>query len=428
MTTAFTSYAFKPTDLTGTLVRARTLPEALSDWINVKDFGAKGDGSTDDTNAIRAALYAAWGTPTHAPYSGTPHGPNPILNRPIFFPAGDYKITDTIYVESVMGGWILGEGSQTTRLVYSGSLSNRYPTTQTSCNLFCTNGFAYNRIEGIAFIMTGGNTLTDNTCCFNWNWDYATTPIINTTLNVFIDVGFQGGTYGMLMGQQYASGWGEECDATMWVNCWIDNCFYGTRSFAGNTMNCGWYGGSVRNCSQSGAIGMLFNIPDMIIHGVDFSNNDQDISINYTPAYVVGCTSSSSRFCIGLSANADIVVEGCVHLPSTPGIFVASANAGEGLTVDGCKTNSTLSGPGTFFIRETEFINSGWASGKIAELTSTDSFTFAQLPPAANAAEGLIVSIKDSPTVRQFAPVRGGGGGSHVLLWFDGTNYKVIGK
>ena len=55
---------------------------------------------------------------------------------------------------------------------------------------------------------------------------------INTTLNVFIDVGFDGGTYGCLMGddQGATSHWGEECDASIWLDCWIDNCYYGTRS------------------------------------------------------------------------------------------------------------------------------------------------------------------------------------------------------
>lgn len=56
-------------------------------FINVKDFGAKGDSTTDDTAAIQAAINAA----------GTP--PSSIqINRPaarIYFPTGTYKVTLT---------------------------------------------------------------------------------------------------------------------------------------------------------------------------------------------------------------------------------------------------------------------------------------------------------------------------------------------
>ena len=72
-------------------------------------------------------------------------------NKPVFFPAGDYKVTDTIYVEAVTGGWIIGQGSKTTRLIYAGSITNKVPATQNKCNLFFTNGFAYCRVEGHFF-------------------------------------------------------------------------------------------------------------------------------------------------------------------------------------------------------------------------------------------------------------------------------------
>ena len=46
-------------------------------YVNVKDFGAKGDGVTDDTEAIQAAIDA---------------------NPKVFFPDGEYIIEDTIYL------------------------------------------------------------------------------------------------------------------------------------------------------------------------------------------------------------------------------------------------------------------------------------------------------------------------------------------
>src|SRR6516165_6268287 len=82
----FTDYAFKaapgdPNQL------ARTMPERLNDFLNVKDFGAKGDGSTDDTDAINAAI-------DHA-YTLGQVNPNPSISRHgaiIFFPPGIYII------------------------------------------------------------------------------------------------------------------------------------------------------------------------------------------------------------------------------------------------------------------------------------------------------------------------------------------------
>ncbi|KAJ3287036.1 hypothetical protein HK104_008775, partial [Borealophlyctis nickersoniae] len=59
------------------------------DFINVKDVGAKGDGQTDDTAAVAAAI---------AQYAGC---------KIIYFPAGDYVLSNTVYVPP--GSRITGE-------------------------------------------------------------------------------------------------------------------------------------------------------------------------------------------------------------------------------------------------------------------------------------------------------------------------------
>lgn len=90
--TPFTTFAFpgtgQPTN--------RTMPARIADIFNVLDFGATGDGSTDDTAAIQRAVNGSGG----ASNSGT-----------IFFPKGSYKTTSAILVASGSSLQFLGEGN-----------------------------------------------------------------------------------------------------------------------------------------------------------------------------------------------------------------------------------------------------------------------------------------------------------------------------
>lgn len=71
----------------------RSAADRLAEVLSVKDFGAKGDGATDDTAAIQAALEAA---PDHGGV--------------VFFPAGTYRVTSTLTIPSVtdLSGGSLG--------------------------------------------------------------------------------------------------------------------------------------------------------------------------------------------------------------------------------------------------------------------------------------------------------------------------------
>ena len=86
---------FPPTEISGEITLApeelpnsqKVFPEDIG-WISVKEFGAKGDGVTDDTAAILKAMAA-------------PHGD---YTRPkiLYFPAGTYLVNDTIQYKT---GW-----------------------------------------------------------------------------------------------------------------------------------------------------------------------------------------------------------------------------------------------------------------------------------------------------------------------------------
>lgn len=67
---------FVPVVAEGT-TKPRMLKDRFADVVNVKDFGAVGDGMTDDTEAIQAALNSQWS---------------------IFFPDGSYVVSSTLQV------------------------------------------------------------------------------------------------------------------------------------------------------------------------------------------------------------------------------------------------------------------------------------------------------------------------------------------
>lgn len=69
----------------------------MDQWVSVKDFGAKGDGITDDTSAINRAMYQLYC-----------RNINPQVRRRLYFPAGLYIVSDSIRVPPYAS--LYGEG------------------------------------------------------------------------------------------------------------------------------------------------------------------------------------------------------------------------------------------------------------------------------------------------------------------------------
>jgi len=65
----------------------RTMQQKFDEVASVKDFGAKGDGNTDDTAAINRALFQIFSRAT-----------NTEVRRALFFPAGTYIVTDILKI------------------------------------------------------------------------------------------------------------------------------------------------------------------------------------------------------------------------------------------------------------------------------------------------------------------------------------------
>ena len=76
-----------------------TFPKDESVLDAKRDFGAKGDGKTDDTEALQRALNAGCGTDkAHRSKSNA-----------LFLPNGTYRVTQTLVVKTALGPWLYGE-------------------------------------------------------------------------------------------------------------------------------------------------------------------------------------------------------------------------------------------------------------------------------------------------------------------------------
>jgi len=76
----------------------RTVQAKLDDFASVRDFGATGDGTTDDTAAINRALFQLYCREN-----------NTEIRRALYFPAGTYRVTDTIIIPTYAK--LVGEGA-----------------------------------------------------------------------------------------------------------------------------------------------------------------------------------------------------------------------------------------------------------------------------------------------------------------------------
>jgi len=152
-----------------------TMTAAVPGMVDVKvSYGAKGDGTTDDTASIQAALNANCD-------GNTP--------KTLYFPAGTYRITNTLYLNDhagtacafPYGGWIAGAGSLQTVILMDPTLNK---------GVFATDGMSWATIQGITFrtasYQPGGPTVI--------NFDIEARPgYIPSQLNTFYDVVFDGG-------------------------------------------------------------------------------------------------------------------------------------------------------------------------------------------------------------------------------------------
>lgn len=234
---------------------AISLADRSAQVFNVKDFGALGDNSTNDSTAINAAIAAL----NSATYGGC-----------LYFPVGTYKITATLTTITNNCN-ILGQGQGVSQLSFQGAIDGiNINFTSTGRRTAAVNNLSLSSDQartktGLTYKQYNnsvlGNPFNFNNLTFNENW-YISINVDNTALN-----NIQGGTienvfisgsnsspfpeYGIKLSgasnvtiSDCAIFWSKNgiyinnsplCEGTIISNCTVVNCKNGFDSLGTNT-------------------------------------------------------------------------------------------------------------------------------------------------------------------------------------------------
>ncbi len=134
-------------------------------YLNVKAYGAKGDGTTDDTAAIQAAINAS------------PTGTDRYV--PVFLPAGDYRVAELDLTDKKVV--LMGAGAYQTRLRYNGvggAGTSLVKNTVVAAGAIPAGGFCGVHLEGKTPTGVRVECLYRKTGSAGHDWDFTVEDLI----------------------------------------------------------------------------------------------------------------------------------------------------------------------------------------------------------------------------------------------------------
>lgn len=294
---------------------------------NIKtDWGAAGDGHTDDSDAFQSALTGLW----HI-FSGVP--------QTLYIPTGRYLITRPLLAggrvsdNGTFAANMVGDGMRSSVLVYNPSVSgNSFGGPDGGTETPCLYQGGQTKMTCAKFGIQGpGDDLTpvsDNTV--GAIFTSSSTVFGGTqTASYFVDMAVDDVAYGVKV---ITSG---NCENYIFENCWFDHCSYwGLRPFGQNTLNWTVFGGGFSNCGalstvdfgnssfllKQGNQGSALSIVGggiQVIKDVRFINNSMDIFNSSTQSTsIIGGSSTSVTF-YGSQSGFPATINGFTYRPET---------------------------------------------------------------------------------------------------------------
>jgi len=273
--------------------------------LNVKDFGAVGDGLEDDTASIQAALDANCGK---------------NLAKLLFFPAGTYRVSRTLAFNHrdaacrthPPGGWLAGEGRDRTVIVRDARGAG---------GVFASEALAYITIQGITFKTSAYEGEARNRlreAAFSLEHASGSKPASQEV--IFYDVRFDGGRYGLGIGLDSET----QCSENLMIDTEFRNAGHGMAVGSYNALANLVYGGRfIDNDTAIGHVAEKRSGGTWAVLGADVSGTrDHDFSFFNSAAgvwYFRDLTTRSRVVAdVAVGAAIPLLFEGLKLAPSTP--------------------------------------------------------------------------------------------------------------
>jgi hypothetical protein len=380
--TTFTNFSFAATGA----ATARTMPDRLSDVQNVKDWGAVGNNSNNDTTAINNAIA----------YCVSQGGGT------VFFPPGIYLLKRgtghlTVGSSSDVGVQLIGSGKDCTWILGG----------NTSGYVISRDGQTFDNIARIEAMLVGNGTGTT-----------ASTGAIQVTRN---SVGLRDLRFGGFIG----------IDASSAAGCSISDCFFnGNSVLTANNSTTGTTpgtigivlgsGGTARNCRTTGAFEIAFAMSGSGATLLDCSaeNNTTGVRVGWSLA---GETAATGCSVVSFQTEACMVP---IDLYNATGCFIS------GNVVEGAKGTPHLaaisrmiwnSGSGGFVTVTTASAHNLGANGTTHKLQIFDPSPSALVPAPA----GLIFATVTSSTQFTYPLANNPGSFSSAGGWTHPQQYSL---
>jgi pectate lyase-like protein len=303
--TPFTGFSFRATGAP----TPRTMPDRLAEVVNVKEFGALGNGSNDDRPAIQAAFDYAFGS------AAAPHGTNSVANKQVFFPGGNYLLGAPLVLTQVKGARIVGSGRMTTRLAGQGGA------------VIVANGLVNSHIEGFLLDGNGGVCLD-----LDWNGNGS----VGLDGNTFVDMVYGGGSVGVRIGNSGNGG-----SNNVFLNNFAGGCTTGLSTTGDQALNNSYIGGNMQSCT-TGILVTRGSVSSVMGTGFQQSSG-WDIQTATTaaaaPISLIGCRSESHQHAY-FTNNVVASVSGVTHLEFADSVLVQAQ--GGVVLIEGCSTYGTV--------------------------------------------------------------------------------------